>query len=710
MKTVLKIFSLILLFSLVASCAKKEDESVNDEIIDLTPVEEAPQSFSYTESNNIFILGVEKSISPQVVGSNIVFSVEPRLPAGLSLNLQTGVISGTAIELKSSATYTVIASNFGGSLVQELNISVLDQRPSEFFYTQPSIVAYKGERIGVLTPNLAGGRVTNFVADPPLPSGFDINPQDGTITGFSDNIQSPTQYKITASNSGGFAETMIQLTILPRPPINFNYSFNGDLIQNGEDGEVYPNGLNLNLGEELVLNPLLGGDTADTFMVSPDLPEGLNLDSDTGIISGRPLELINTTEFTFTASNVSGQAIKKINLTTVGSISTPVVGENFTCLLKNLEVFCSGLNDKNQLLTNSLANDCNNKPCSKNFIKLNYNNDSIKVKKITAGANHICALDFNDEVICWGDNNFGQSGHPSLTETDPYKIRKIDNSILGNVTSLSSGLNHTCALTSSQEVFCWGDNSNAQLNNSSAGTQSSSAVQLMNPGKTGNQTNVSKISLGSNYTTYVSNEQAYVSTGNSAPAAFWGNGKSADGSGTVFVLKQATETQVGTLIDVLDIFSNDQYSFARLSDNSLYSWGNNSINRNLFNQKTMDLEVANAVDTLADLEEISLLSLLPNSTCLYNSVSTNILYCQGSNAEGELGNSSANLIQSSPISVRTSEGSNLSDLKSISSGWGNHRCAVQNNNKVYCWGSNENGQLGTGDLLNQAVAKEISNL
>jgi alpha-tubulin suppressor-like RCC1 family protein len=27
-----------------------------------------------------------------------------------------------------------------------------------------------------------------------------------------------------------------------------------------------------------------------------------------------------------------------------------------------------------------------------------------------------------------------------------------------------------------------------------------------------------------------------------------------------------------------------------------------------------------------------------------------------------------------------------------------HTCALLNDSKVYCWGNNENGQLGTGDL------------
>src|SRR5262245_27081858 len=32
------------------------------------------------------------------------------------------------------------------------------------------------------------------------------------------------------------------------------------------------------------------------------------------------------------------------------------------------------------------------------------------------------------------------------------------------------------------------------------------------------------------------------------------------------------------------------------------------------------------------------------------------------------------------------------------SGWANHSCALTSDNRAWCWGSNEYGQLGIGDL------------
>lgn len=63
--------------------------------------------------------------TPQVAGgvaSN--FSVSPALPAGISLDAQTGIISGTPTAIKAQTTYTVTASNSGGSAQTQIRLAV----------------------------------------------------------------------------------------------------------------------------------------------------------------------------------------------------------------------------------------------------------------------------------------------------------------------------------------------------------------------------------------------------------------------------------------------------------------------------------------------------------------------------------------------------------------------------------------------------------
>ena len=63
--------------------------------------------------------------SPSSSGGAVVsYSVSPALPTGLSLNTSTGAITGTPTVVTSSASYTVTATNTGGSTTRGITITV----------------------------------------------------------------------------------------------------------------------------------------------------------------------------------------------------------------------------------------------------------------------------------------------------------------------------------------------------------------------------------------------------------------------------------------------------------------------------------------------------------------------------------------------------------------------------------------------------------
>ncbi len=85
----------------------------NGEVVPTLPP--PPSNLSYP-SPNTFTQGVAiTNLNPTVTGTVTSYSVSPALPAGLSLNTSTGVISGTPTIVTATATYTVTASNAGGS-------------------------------------------------------------------------------------------------------------------------------------------------------------------------------------------------------------------------------------------------------------------------------------------------------------------------------------------------------------------------------------------------------------------------------------------------------------------------------------------------------------------------------------------------------------------------------------------------------------------
>lgn len=75
----------------------------------------APSALSYTSPTQATADTALTPLSPTVTGTVTNYSVTPALPAGLSLNMTSGVISGTPTASAAQATYTITAKNGDGS-------------------------------------------------------------------------------------------------------------------------------------------------------------------------------------------------------------------------------------------------------------------------------------------------------------------------------------------------------------------------------------------------------------------------------------------------------------------------------------------------------------------------------------------------------------------------------------------------------------------
>lgn len=84
------------------------------------------------------------------------------------------------------------------------------------------------------------------------------------------------------------------------------------------------------------------------------------------------------------------------------------------------------------------------------------------VSAIAAGNGHACALMSSGGVQCWGSGAMGQLGHQAFADSlVPVSAADIES----GMEAIAAGGNHTCALSKTGSITCWGANENGQLGN-----------------------------------------------------------------------------------------------------------------------------------------------------------------------------------------------------------------------------------------------------
>lgn len=144
-------------------------------------------------------------------------------------------------------------------------------------------------------------------------------------------------------------------------------------------------------------------------------------------------------------------------------------------------------------------------------------------------------------------------------------------------------------------------------------------------------------------------------------------------------------------------------------DDHVYCWGLNEDgrlgNRSLPIGYSEGGEIPNytrsAVDTDGVLagKTIKQVALSDRSTCVI--ASDDKVYCWGAGNDGQLGNNTLTA-SSTPVAVDMSGALNGKTAKSIAAGY-DHFCIIGSDDKVYCWGSNAWGGLGNNSTEDSPV-------
>jgi len=348
------------------------------------------------------------------------------------------------------------------------------------------------------------------------------------------------------------------------------------------------------------------------------------------------------------------------------------------------------------------------------------------VRTVSVGATHTCSITNDFSLKCWGFNSIGQVG--DNTNVDRTSPTEIDIGVDYSIVSVGSG--SSCGVTLAGSLKCWGSNFSGQFGNGLWNTNSATPV-LINTGSTykflsvggshtcgitttdalhcwgansyyqlGDGTNSSRftpavINSGTSYSSVdASNEHtcAITSAGVLKCWGFNGLGRLGDGSTTNKTTPAIIDS--GTLYSGVSTAAEGGCGLT--SNGVLKCWGTN-VDGQLANGVTDNLLTVATRDTAY---QYSKLAVGESHTC--GITVSGLLRCSGRNSVGELGDGTFS-DKSFFMSIDSEEPYAL-----LAAG-GRTTCGITSSGVLKCWGYNSNGQLGIGSTDNSNIPMVVDN-
>lgn len=151
----------------------------------------------------------------------------------------------------------------------------------------------------------------------------------------------------------------------------------------------------------------------------------------------------------------------------------------------------------------------------------------------------------------------------------------------------------------------------------------------------------------------------------------------------------------GTCVEAVEVTVGQAHACARLNTGAVYCWGSNA--RGQLGNGAID-QGTHVPSPVMDLDDATQISAGFDHTCALRS--NNQVVCWGYNFTGELGNGTVSP-SGSPVTVMREDLTPLDNVLGIGSGAG-HTCAyaellsTPGEIRLWCWGRNVEGQLGLG--------------
>ena len=288
------------------------------------------------------------------------------------------------------------------------------------------------------------------------------------------------------------------------------------------------------------------------------------------------------------------------------------------------------------------------------------------------------------EVLTWGRNQYGQLGNDTTAMSSVVVSALLPAGT--TVKQVAGGYGFSLALTSSGQVWAWGDNSSGQLG---IGTTSNSLVPVRAHLPAG--TTVTAIAAGDDHVL------ALTSTGGLLAWGYNDYGQVGDATTTERHLPVAVHLPAGTTVTAIGAGAG--HSLAVTSTGSVLAWGYNNTGQ-LGLGNTTDRHVPTQVPLPDGVTATAVAGGSAHSLVLTD---TGQMWSWGYNRYGQLGNNSTTQ-SNNPVQVHLPAGTTVT---AIAGGRGFHSLALESTGRMLAWGDNGYGQLGNATNTTSLVPIQV---
>ena len=325
-----------------------------------------------------------------------------------------------------------------------------------------------------------------------------------------------------------------------------------------------------------------------------------------------------------------------------------------------------------------------------------------------------CFLDGKGKVYTWGDNDYGQLGNgeeQTATSNEPICISDIPGNILNkkNVVDIYSNGTTMLALDNEGKVYGWGNNYFGQLGNGEEQTDSNVPICI---------SDISTSVLNGKKIEYIESQNITIALDSEGKVYTWGEREMlGDESTNNRTMPRCISDIVGNELNgkkIVDIYLDKTTAMALDSEGKLYTWGDN-MDGQLGDGTTTSRNVPKCISDMPDNELNG--KKVTNMYVNFRHGRTVIVlddeekvYLWGNNGNGQIGNGSTEEVITLPICI-SEEASNLKG-KGIEKIYplGELIALIDNEGKTYTWGNNSDGQLGDGTTIEKNIPECISDI